>query len=229
MPTFLRPVKTLGNREYALEKAANPNEPIKSAEVDADLDTIYAGVNGNLDTTNLSSIAGILGSQLSGSAGITGAQIATGTIGGTNIAPTTINTSNLVQGAAVNQFATASATTNLNFSTVETTLVTLPSITTRGGLVLLTGSLGLFLTQSGSSGSTITLRVKRTSTIYTVIFVVSNSNASTVITPIPTPLFIELPTPGTYTYTITGQSSSSAVTINTPPTNAGAAFVMEFA
>jgi hypothetical protein len=48
MTTLLRPIKTGGNREYAIERA-NGFIKIKSAEVDADLDTIYSAWNsGNL-------------------------------------------------------------------------------------------------------------------------------------------------------------------------------------
>src|SRR5215471_5626028 len=127
MPIFLRPVKTLGNREYALEKAANPNEPIKSAEVDGDLDTIYNGVNGNLDTMNLAAAAGIVGTQLSGGANILGTQLsaAAGIVGTQLAASANILPSQTTVGSLASRTATVAIATISVSNTSLTTGATL--------------------------------------------------------------------------------------------------------
>jgi len=226
MPIFLRPLKTLGNREYALEKAANPNEPIKSAEVDGDFDTIYNGVNGNLDTANLSPTAALLGSQLSGAANIVGSQLSSNA---------QIIGNQLAAGATIHALASAAVTTSLNLSTVaETTICTVGPITTRAGsAVLLLGSLGAFA-QGGLSNGTITyeLRWKRDGTLIALsgggfkIFtpVLANSqvllgNVASVDTGY---------TAAAHTYTLTVNITTiSNVTITSNGANAGSFYAVE--
>src|SRR5262249_33751995 len=55
MATIQRPVKTYGTRSYVSEVAAagGNQDPILSNEVDADLDTMYGGRNGGVDTVNI--------------------------------------------------------------------------------------------------------------------------------------------------------------------------------
>lgn len=237
MPTFLRPVKTLGNREYALEKAANPNDPIRSAELDGDFDTLYAGVNGNLDTTNLKATAGILGSQLSAAAGIVGGQIAATTITGANLVNQTVTVTQLAIGASGNARVTVAPTTTSNITTTETTVVTLPSLTTRGGLVLLGGTWDLTatLTSTVSINTSYHIRPKRDGTtiagtdiIPGIGFQTTQSNEPGQIQgPIPCILAIDVPAAGAHVYTVTVQTASAALSLSIG--NTGLFFAMEFA
>lgn len=89
MALIQRPVKQFGFRTYDADFNAAPLNPtpppthlyeIQTQEVDGDLDTIYALVNGALDSTNLSPTASILGSQLAIGAAVNGAVTGTTTV-----------------------------------------------------------------------------------------------------------------------------------------------------
>lgn len=225
MALILRPIKTLGNREYALEKAANPNEPIKSAEVDADLDTVYALVNGNIDTTNISSTANIVGGQIAPNAGINGSQLSS--FAG-------ITGQQLNAGAGIRQIVTQATTTANNIVT-ETTILTL-NITPHGGSVFLFGWWDAQFTcqnASGSAAGTLTLRLKRDGTTIQTMqpnigwSTSGTPNPNSILFPVPPPIFIETPTAVAHVYTLTATTPGANFLFSC--TNAGIYFAVEFA
>jgi len=160
----------------------------------ADLNAEFAAVNG---------ITGITGSQISAAANIAGTQLAVG--------------------AAVNAFQSAALNLVLTASTVETTIVTLPSITTRGGRVILFGSSGVFL--SATAGAQLTWKVYRDASIVQTIVTTAGTTTGTVNIPLALPLFSEAPAAGSYVYKITTQTNTTSATINN--TAQGTAYVLE--
>jgi hypothetical protein len=208
MALIQRPVKTLGNREYAQEKAANPNEPIKSAEVDGDLDTIYALVNGQLDTANLKASANIVGTQLAPGANILASQLAPGA---------GITVGQISPGSTLRGVVTASPVLT-SITTTETPICTLPSLSTHGGLVIIAGwwdaTVDLLATAGGTTG-VVTIRVKRDGTGFWAItptFGVSPNISITVA--LPAPVIFDSPSPvGAHVYSITAVSNTANISI----------------
>jgi len=124
MGLVARPPKAAGTSQYQTEFAAGAIG-IQDTEVDADFETLYRLVNGNLDTSNLSRTAAISYDQLSltgrivnadisPSANLDGHKIAantipwsaviapSGTIPGASLAPNSVGLPQLVLGAATN-------------------------------------------------------------------------------------------------------------------------------
>ena len=234
MPIFLRPLKTLGNREYALEKAANPNEPIKSAEVDGDLDTIYNGVNGNLDTTNLAAAAAIVGTQLSGGANILGSQLsATAGIVGTQLAAgANILPSQTTVGSLTSRTATVNIATISVSNTTLTTVATLPALTAHGSNILLGGMVAAVATLQASSSAILDWFIVRNgSTIADFKQGMSNTDLTQAITvAIPSPTYLDVAVAaGATTYLLKMQWSaiSGGVTWATNVSAQGQFFAME--
>lgn len=89
MGQIVRPTKTFGTTKYATEVAAAPSNkaPILSNEVDGDIDTAYAAINGGLDVTNIAP------------GSITGAALAAGAITSRELADLGIQTGDIAAGA----------------------------------------------------------------------------------------------------------------------------------
>lgn len=220
MASITRPAKTLGNTSYAAEVAGGQTK-IKSAEIDADLDTIYAEFNGQIQNENIKAGAAIEYSKLDLVNSITNADIA---------AAAAIAGSKLAVGAGVNATVAAAGTSGLTFTTVETTVGTVPSLTTRGGAVLLFGSESITYYASTLVTTTIVLRWKRDGvTIHTVTHSVSLTASHRHI--IPVPMIRTTPAAGTYVFTLTAQSGSANLTIASPstPGSEGSLFAVELA
>lgn len=228
MGTVSRPIKTAGTTTYVAEKAIlGATAYIRAAEVDADLTTLYTLVNGNLDDDNLAD-------------GISGTKLADLSIPFTKLGDASIPTTKLVVGASTANRVTAQPVSGQNANTVEQTVLTLPSLTTRGGRVLVIGhwgaylGLGLLSVASQNTG-TLTLRIKRAgSTIYTVEQYIEAPGPHTALTnymrvPIPFPQFMDVPAAGSHVYTITAQTTASYCQFQLPVSNQGQAWAEEAA
>lgn len=162
-----------------------------------------------------------------------------------NIADNTITADQLAVGATVRDSVTAAATQiNTSNTTTETTFLTLPSITTAGGRVLLGSNItGHFLKASDDGGTQnipITYRLKRDATTISTwqhnSVGISLSLAGTTVLQLTFPLpfqfsFLDEPVAGSYVYTATvqaGVASSGSIIVATTG-NIGSGFAMEFA
>lgn len=204
-----RPAKTGGNTTYVAEVAAGQTT-IKASEVDGDLNEIYS----NISNVNVAAGAAIVYSKLN----------LTGTIVNADISSSAaIAGSKLAAGVSINGESIANVTTALGFTTVETTVVQLGGITTRGGKVLLFGTGGLAIAINGTTTGTVTLRVYRDAgVIATFVTPLQNINAALVNLPYSIPIWRDAPVAGTYVYKVTGQTSAAGVSILSNAASAGA-------
>lgn len=243
MGLVTRPTKTGGFTTYT-EEVANGNTTILASEVDADLNAIITGGVNNIETANINAngldTAAIADNAITtdkiANDAVTIDKIADDSVDTAQIVDEAVTTDKIAVNATINAFQGATVNTGLSFSTVETTIVTLPSITTRGGIPEVVGSWGLTLVLNDiASSETVTLRVKRDAvTVYTIITTVSGTAAGSEIirVPVPPPYWFDaflVGSPGSYVYTITGQTSNASVGLTTDGASAGAFFVKELA
>jgi Collagen triple helix repeat (20 copies) len=124
----------------------------------------------------------------------------------------------------------AAVTTGLSFSTVETTVCTLPAITTVGGTVQIVGFWAASIQGAGGTPAqtTIAIRLKRDGILLGAILPTLGAAVTTTSSTVPPPVvFVDTPAAGTYVYTITVQAGTANVLITTPATFAGQFWVME--
>jgi hypothetical protein len=137
MATIQRNVKTFGTRSFVGEVAAAPSNyaPILSNEVDADLDTAYAAWNGGADTVNIKDGA------------VTTPKIADLNVTTAKLADLSVTTPKLAVAATTPIIRNALLPGAVNLTASEIVLLSIASVTTRGGLVLfvvsLTGNVNL--------------------------------------------------------------------------------------
>lgn len=204
---------------------------LQVADLDTDINTVYAEVNGNLTQANLAADS-VEASELADNS-VASANIIDGSILNADVnASAAIVGTKLAVGAAVDQSATQVLPGVTTFTTVETIVATLPSITTRGGTVQLTGSWAYTCVATpGVLSQAVTLRVKRdAATIYTMIVQCNTAiSGISVWTPIPFPSYQEVPSAAAHVYTITIQSADANMGITNPggASTRGAAFVTE--
>jgi hypothetical protein len=197
-----RPIKQFGFRTYTADFAAAPLNPtpppsnlyeIQTVEVDGDLDTIYALINGGLQDDNIA-----------GGANINGSKLATATV------PVTKLVSNSVQVALAN---------TVSISTVETAVGTLPPLTTIGGHVRLEGGpLQLFI--DATTSGTLALRWYEDGVVFAggeTTIGVQNLPATSLIIPLPVPTLISLTAraAAAHTYMLTAQTSDAGIRVQT--------------
>jgi hypothetical protein len=107
MPNFNRPVKAFTNPG---QTAFAENTLIRADEVNADIDTLYNAINGQLDDDNIAPSAGIQYSKLtltggivdndiSGVANIAGTKLAPGTVGATQLGTNAVTTAKILNEA----------------------------------------------------------------------------------------------------------------------------------
>lgn len=249
MGLVTRPTKTGGFTTY-VEEVANGNTTILASEVDADLNAIITGGVNNIETANINSAGldtaafadnsittdkiandAVTTDQIADDA-VTTDQIADDAVDTDQIADEAVTTDKIAIGDSVVSFVGAAVTTGLNFSTVETTVVTLPAITTRGYIPEIFGFWGIYVALTSAGSQSYTVRVKRDAvTIFTTIVQVIGSAAG-IRVPIPTPHILDaliVGTPGSYVYTITLQSSDSSVAFLSDGASAGSIFARELA
>jgi hypothetical protein len=145
-----------------------------------------------------------------------------------------VTTAKLAQNATTPVFAVANANPSLTIVDSPQTVLTLPSVITRGGRVLLTGTIVLMYRQARNVAVTATLKILENATLlaqYDYNFVTADLPDIVFTTiPIPSPNFAYAPVAGTYVYSITAELSAAASgSILTPSANQGAFSVIEFA
>lgn len=223
-----RPTKTCGNTTYVAEVAGGC-PTIKSSEVDADFAAVITGGVNNIETANINAAG--LGAAALATGSVTSAKILDGTIVNADVnAAAAIAGTKLAVGAATHAVQSTNYITGLSFSTVETVIATVPSITTRGAMIIVGGSGVLNASTSMATAATVAIRLKRDGVEvqkWTYIIVITPGAPYT--TPIPVnPMFIETPTTGSYVYTVTAQSSTTDLTLDTGPVGAtGFLYAME--
>jgi hypothetical protein len=234
-----RPVKQFGFRTYTADFAAAPLNPtppptnlyeIQTAEVDGDLDLIYALVNGGLQNDNLAPDAAIAYSKLNLTGQIVNADVSpTAAIDGSKLADVSVPTEKLVVGAATPAKMMAVVTPNLTAQT-NTDICTLPAITTRGGSVMIGGQAGIFGELLANNTPVVaTLTVFRDATpIFSCAYklVLETGGSTGAFIPIPTPFVIDTVGAGTYVYKLNVTVDSQTFGTSANP---GALFVVEFA
>lgn len=137
MSHIVRPVKSgSGTTEYV------PNTVILSAEVNADLDTIYDDYNGNITDFNISPSANIDPTKLNR---------ATPWVGTADIVNNAVTSGKLAVGATYTNNVVASAPANTVFPAAAATLFDTPTFVSRGSVVLLMGCLNLQCTLERSA------------------------------------------------------------------------------
>jgi hypothetical protein len=181
---------------------------IVASEANADLNTIYNEFNGSIAAANLASNA------------VTTAKIL----------DANVTTAKIAVGATYPEVDSATPGTGLSITTGETTVVTFPSITTRGGRVCIFGTIA-WSVATNQSTQQVTIRIKRDAvTIRTYVYDVASGNvADTNTYPLPTPFFEEALAAGSYVYIITVQTSNASVGVSTPASNSGLMIVRELA
>lgn len=206
MGLIARNTKTGGTTSFASEVALG-NDTILDSEVDADFDTAYAELNGNLDDDNIKVGANIATAKLAQDAGIVNAHIATAAaIAGTKLA---------VGAVAIAQRNTPVTPADVAVTGSEATLAD-DSITTTGGKVDLR-FMAMF--KFGfTTGSIYEIRFYRGATLLFTL-----DSVSLAITSAATPVGLVLsdaPAAGTYTYAVkailTTQGGLDSINVRTP-------------
>jgi hypothetical protein len=225
VPRFIKPVS--GTRDYI------PDTTILSAQVNKDFNDLYDNYNGGITDANIATGANINGQKLL-LLSVDSAQLAPNAVTTTKIDDGAVTTAKLAQNATTPVFAVANANPSLTIVDSPQTVLTLPSVTTRGGRVLLTGTIVLMYRQARNVAVTATLKILENATLlaqYDYNFVTADLPDIVFTTiPIPSPNFAYAPVAGTYVYSITAELSAAASgSILTPSANQGAFSVIEFA
>jgi hypothetical protein len=115
----------------------------------------------------------------------------------------------------------AAVATNLSFSTVETTLVTLPALVTAGGSVAITGWWGVYLRNTGAGFIDVTMKVYRDGVLIGSFTTdLGTASASQVQVPLPSGTVIDAPLAGSHVYAISALTAGTTLTVMTTA-NAG--------
>jgi hypothetical protein len=187
-------------------------EILTSGDLNAQFASITAQVNGNLDDTNISGAAAINGSKLADAPNgitttkindlaVTGGKLANGAVTAGKIAPLAVTTGNLAVGATLNTEVSAQPTAGSYFGAANSTFLTLPSATTRGGPVLFSTTVGgdLLFTASGTDIALFTLF--RDGVSIQTFDVVGGSAAGATVA-IPTITWLDFAPAGAHVYTV---------------------------
>src|SRR6266850_7598301 len=173
-----------------------PDTLIESAEVNLDFNTLYDDYDGNITGANIAANANIPGSALA-VLSVTSLQLAADSVITTKIQDGAVTTDKLDQNATTPAFATANANPSLTIIEVEQTVVTLAAVTTRGGRVLLTGTIAMVYRQARNVAVTAILKIKQNGVAVTEFdyALVTADLAETALTtaPIPTPTLLFTP------------------------------------
>lgn len=194
------------------------------ADLDTDLNTIVAAINGNIDQSNLA-LEAVITSKIAALA-VTSTKIGSSAVTNTKIAPDAVDKTKILAGATVQSFVSAGPTASLNITTGLTTMVTLPAITTRGGVVILGGILGLNLSNGVVTGGRAVVKILRNAgEIFSIGY--TSTSPDLVISPLPTPLVIDQPAAGSHVYTVTGQTTNANLAIQSDTTSLGLFYAIE--
>lgn len=218
-----RPLKEGNVRTYQ-EKVALGFPDILASEMDADLDTIYAAWNGNIGTANL--IDGSVTTPKLADGNVTTAKLATAPngVGTTNIndlavttpkladlAVTTaklanlgVTTAKLAIASSIAAIQNAGITTNYATVTPNTweTVATLPTLTTRGGYIVVLVSAALSYQVVTNAGNIAQLRVLRGATQTGLWRWDVGAGTVGALIPLPAQAYIEAAAAGAYVYVL---------------------------
>jgi hypothetical protein len=189
MATIQRPTKEGSVRTYQ-EKVGLGYIDILASEMDADLDTIYAAWNGGTDTINIVDGA------------VTNGKLATDAVDTRVLADLAVGTANLMAGASVRLSTFAAAATGAWSTEGPRRLFNMPAVTTRGGVVLLFGGLGLnlSLTPGGATPATFHLQIYRDGVAIQDFGVSLQSSAGALTVLVPMPAIMDQPPAGVKNY-----------------------------
>lgn len=208
---------------------------ILASEVNTDFNAVVNEVNGNLDANNLANnaVTTVKITDLN----VTTGKLADLSVTTAKLASQNVTTGKLAVGATVADSDSGTPTINLDFNTTETTVCTLGSVTSRGGPILIAGTIGWYLNiLTGSSGlpdqGNLTVRLKRDgSEIKKWIWSIAPTAAfaGEVQIPLPSLFYVETPAAGAYVYTITAETNFSGYRIRTLSTGTGSVHAVALA
>ena len=214
---------------------------ILAAEMNTDLNAVFNAVNGNLDADNLAANA-VTTTKIT-DLSVTAAKLAANAVTTAKILDDAVTTAKLVDEAVTNAKTAAGAavTTTVaevmtSFSTsgtTETDLIIAPSLTTRGGTVLIVPTIPSWLVGGSAASGNLTIRYYRDATnFYTIIYPIILPTFGFIgNVPLTIPSLINTPAAGTYVYKITAQCSSAtfALTASTNASGVGGIRLLELA
>jgi len=204
------------------------------ADLDTDLNTIYTTVNGSIDENNLANSA-VITSKIAAlavtstkldAASVTNSKLASDSVSTVKIQNLNVTAAKLAVGAAIPASVSGPPVSD-SATNAEKTLLTLPSITTRGGSVLLAGTIGWNVGFLTSQVASVIIILKRAGVaIFTHDFTVEMAAGENA--PVPTPFHIDTPAAGSYVYSIAALTTHADVAISSSATN-GKYFAVELA
>ena len=204
---------------------------ILASEVNADFNTVFNVVNGNLDDDNLANDAvttakitdlnvttGKLAANAVTTAKITDLNVTTG-----KLADLAVTTGKMAVGAAVPTSVAEVMTTFATSGTSETDLIIAPAITTRGGTVFIVPTIPAWLVGTSAAAGNLTIRYYRGATnFYTIAYsIIMPTYAFAGTMPVTIPPLTNTPAAGTYVYKITAQVSSATFSLTASSIAAG--------
>jgi hypothetical protein len=198
-------------KEFALAP-----QPLHIADLDTDLDAIFTSI----DNTNIIPGAAIATSKIAQDGGIQAG----------HVAALAVTAPKLAVGAAINAISNGPVGLSIS-ATVETLIVTVAGINTRGGSVLLFGAGGVRAVPDPAGPTAYTWRIKRDGATIATITTNLGTAAAAANNAYPwaLPAWIDVaPVAGAHVYTVTAQTAAAAV-FQTPAANAGSYFAVELA
>jgi hypothetical protein len=225
-----RPLKE-GSATTYQQKVSLGFPDILASEVDADLDTIYAAWNGGIATANL----------IDGSVTTPKLASAPNGVGTTNLNDLAVTTAKLANGAvtlgklAVGLGIRQSVAAGLPASfagtaTAWATVLTMPTITTVGGVVLLIASGGWSAKAPQNTDCSAQVRwIRNPGAVAgnTLIHAMNAGSTGLPNFPLPPLISLEQPAAGTWTYVVQYQLASASFLV-TPASGGGLCWVVEF-
>jgi len=207
-----RPLKEGNVRTYQ-EKVGLGYLDILAAEMDADLDTIYAAWNGRVGTADLQDGAvttpklalGAVTTPQLGDGAVTTVKLGTGAVTNAQLGASAVTVGKLAAGATKRALVTATIATGFTATTgAWASLATLPALTTVGGVVLILGVAGLHYEGSNVENQLIVgLHRNGVLTAQSALTRFAAVTVGTYKTPFcPQIAFIDAPAAGTYTYQV---------------------------
>ena len=212
MSTIERPTKTYGTRKFVSEVAAAPGNyaPILSAEVDADIDTIFNAWNLGVDTVNVKDNS-VSTAKLQDLA-VTTTKLADGSVTSAKIQDNSISTNDLANGSVtvakiqVGQTAyqtraqAVPAGAFVNSPSGYVTFVSFPALVMRGGLVMLFGNIGWRINMSIGNYNVVLVWLRSGTIVQAVQYNIGCNSSCQV--PLPVPQIFDWPGAGTFTYVL---------------------------